>query len=199
MINRSMLGSLLAVVAVALRSARSSRCAFKGRVSPAIALLALLVAAGCGTRVHEHVLEVVVLDPSGRLGTPPHEVGVFDGRMGRSAEWARKTAGTAGSLPYRTTFSTVDTVAAGVARPEKVELALWLPGLEPEGFYALRVEPKAQPAGSTTLHVARFDESPADAGAPSLAVRWTASPVEKGWRLALELVVPADARGEKDG
>lgn len=193
-----MLGSLFDVLAVALRSARSSRRASKGRVPPAIALLALLAAAGCGTRVHEHVLEVVVLDPSGRLGTPPHEVGVFDWRMGRSAEWARKTAGTAGTRPYRTTFSTVDTVAAGVARPEKVELALWLPGLEPEGFFAFRVEPKAQPAGSVSLRPARFDESPADAGAPSLAVRWTTSPVEKGWRIALELAVPADAGSEKD-
>ncbi len=186
------------MLAVALRTARSSRCASKGRALPALALLAAL-AAGCGTRVHEHVLEVVVRDPSGRLGAPPHEVGVFDWRMGRSAEWARKTAGTAGTRPYRTTFSTVDTIAAGVARPEKVELALWLPGLEPVGFYALRVEPKAQPAGRTTLRPVRFDESPADAVAPSLAVRWTTSPVEKGWRIALELAVPAHAGREKDG
>ncbi len=198
-INRPRNASLLFVLAVALRSARSSRLAAKGRVLPAIALLASLIAAGCGTRVHEHVLEVVVRDPSGRLGTPPHEVGVFDWRMGRSAEWARKTAGTAGVRPYRTTFSTVDTVSIGVARPEKVELALWLPGLEREGFYPLRVEPKARPAGNATLRPVRFDESPADGTARWLAVRWTTAPMERGWRLELDLEVPADAERGKDG
>lgn len=194
-----MIGPLRIVPAKALGSTPSSRRAPKRGVLPWIALLAALAAAGCGTRVHEHALEVAVRDPSGRLGSPPHEVGVFDWRMGRSAEWAQKTAGTAGSTPYRTTFSTVDAVTVGVARPEKVELALWLPGLMREGFYALRVEPKARPDGSATLRATRFDESPAGAGAPSLTVSWTAAPVEKGWRVALELAVPATAGRENDG
>lgn len=193
-----MIGPLRIVPVLALGSAPSARRAPKGGALPVIALLAALAAAACGTRVHEHALEVAVRDPSGRLGTPPHEVGVFDWRMGRSAEWAQRTAGTAGSTPYRTTFSTVDAVTVGVARPEKIDIALWLPGLEREGFYALRVEPKARPDGSATLRPIRFDESPPGAGAPSLAIRWTAAPAEKGWRVALELAVPATAGREKD-
>lgn len=168
------------------------------RLFPGLVLLSALAAPGCGTRVHEHAVEIVVRDASGRLGAPPHEVGVFDWRMGRSAEWARKTSGRAGPGPFRTTFSTVDTVTVGVARPEKVDLALWLPGLEPEGFYALKVEPKARPAGSATLRPARFDEAPAG-DAPALDVRWTATPIEGGWRLAFELEAPPAGGEGSDG
>lgn len=152
---------------------------------------ATLVLAACGTGVHEHALEVWVNDPSGRLGAGPWEVSVFDGRMGRSEEWARKTMGTvAAGAPWTTTFSTVDTVTLGTARPAKVDLWLYVPALEGRGFFQVRLEPQARPAALVEGAFGSFGEAVPAAEAPKLGVRYTATAVEKGWRLALTLEVP---------
>lgn len=154
-------------------------------------LLILVTLLGCGTRVHEHALGIAVVDPSGRLGPPPHGVSVFDGRMGRSAEWAERTLGTASpGAPWRTTFSTVDTVTVGVARPAKVDLWLYLPALDRRGFFFLHVEPAARPDGEAAIAFAPFGDSFPAGEVPQLTVRWDAAPKEKGWRIGLTLDVP---------
>lgn len=130
-------------------------------------------------------------DASGRIGPPPHEVSVFDGRMGHSAEWAERTMGTAApGAPFRTTFSTVDTVTVGVSRPAKVDLWLYLPGLDRRGFYYLHLEPAARPAGEAALAFSPFGDSGPGEEVPGLTVRWSAAPAPKGWRIGLRIEVP---------
>lgn len=133
-------------------------------------------------------------DPSGRLGPPPHEVSVFDGRMGHSAEWAERTMGTsAPGAPFRTTFSTVDTVTVGVSRPAKVDLWLYLPGLDRRGFFFLHLEPAARPEGEAVLAFSAFGDSGPAEDVSSLTVRWSAAPAPKGWRIGLRIDVPPDS------
>jgi hypothetical protein len=152
---------------------------------------ATAVLAACGTGVHEHSLEISVSDPSSRLGAGPWELSVFDGRMGRSEEWARKTMGTASaSAPWRTAFSTVDTVTLGMARPAKVDLWLYLPALERRGFFQVRLEPQARPSGHADAAFGSFGEAVPPADVPKLDVRYTATAAEKGWSFALTLEVP---------
>lgn len=161
------------------------------RVRAALLLLFAASLLGCGTGVHEHALEVAVSDPSGRLGPPPHEVSVFDGRMGHSAEWAERTMGTAApGAPFRTTFSTVDTVTVGVARPAKVDLWLYLPGLDRRGFFFLHLEPAARPEGEAALAFSPFGDSRPAGELPGLTARWSTAPAPKGWRIGLRIEVP---------
>lgn len=132
-------------------------------------------------------------DPSGRLGAGPWEVSVFDGRMGRSEEWARRTMGTVPpGAPWTTAFSTVDTVTVGMARPAKVDLWLYLPALERRGFFQLRLEPQARPSALVEGAFGSFGEAVPAAEAPKLAVRYTVRAAEKGWRLELTLEVPGE-------
>jgi hypothetical protein len=58
-----------------------------------LVVLLALPGLACSTIVDEHTVEVLVSDPSQRLGKPPYEVSVFDRSMGSSPEWARKTMG----------------------------------------------------------------------------------------------------------
>lgn len=159
---------------------------------PVLLAAATLALAACGTGVHEHAVEVSLSDPSGRLGAGPWEVSVFDGVMGRSEEWARKTIGTASAgAPWRTTFPTVDTVTVGTARPAKVDLWIYLPALERRGFFQVRLEPQARPSALVPAAFGAFAEPVPAAEAPTLGVRYAATAAEKGWRLALTLEVPA--------
>lgn len=156
-------------------------------------LASALALASCGTGVHKHAVELTVHDPSGRLGPGPWELAVFDGRMGRSEEWARKKMGTAApGAPWRTSFSTVDTVTLGTARPAKVDLWLYVPAIERRGFFQLRLEPRARPTALVEGAFGSFGEAVPAAGAPKLAVRYAARAAEKGWHLELTLEVPGE-------
>lgn len=123
----------------------------------------------------------VVRGPAGRLGAPPHEVGVLD-PMGRRAERARRISATAGPEPFGTRSSPTDVETAGVARPDEGSLALRLPGLEPERSGPPTVESNARSEGCAVLRPARYDEKPAPPGTPASAVRWEATPSEGGSR-----------------
>ncbi len=165
---------------------------------PALSLLVVLCSAliaalsGCGTGAFRHDVEIALADPSGRLGVAPHEVSVFDWRMGQSAEWARRTIGpTSPTAPYRCEYGTVDTVVAGARRPERVELALFVPALEARGFFVVKLEPKRRPEGEVSASFAPWGEYFPAAQAPRLAIRYAALPGPKGWRLALVVSVPA--------
>jgi hypothetical protein len=77
-----------------------------------------------------------------------------------------------------------------MSRPEKVEFALYLPRLERRGFFVLRLEPKARPAGEVAAAFAPWGDTFPAGKAPSLAVAYEAAPAPKGWRLVLRLEIP---------
>jgi hypothetical protein len=116
-------------------------------------ILGHLLVSGCGTGVFVHRFEIAVSDPAGRLGSPPFEVGIFDHTMGRSEEWARKTAGTAGpDAPYRGELRAVETKMVLDSSPApRVAVGLWLPAYEKAGFFQLILEPKADTEETVTL------------------------------------------------
>jgi hypothetical protein len=70
-----------------------------------VAVLGLSV-QGCGTVVYQHTVEVLVSDPSRRLGAPPIDVSVFDRQMGSTGDWAKKWMGpTSDQAPYKTQYT----------------------------------------------------------------------------------------------
>lgn len=118
-----------------------------------LVILTHLLLSGCGTGVFVHQFEIAVSDPSGRLGPPPIEVGIFDHTMGRSEEWARKTAGTAApDAPYRGEHRSVESKLVLDSSPApRVAVGVWLPAYERAGFFQLILEPKADREEILTL------------------------------------------------
>ena len=159
---------------------------------PLLAVLSLAF-LGCGTVVYRHTVEVVISDPSHRLGQSPVDVSVFDQRMGSTADWARRWMGpTSDAAPYRVPFRT--TSAATIfdpPRPDKVELALAVPRLEERGFFTLIVSPRPHASGQVKAAFVPYgDYFPAE-NALTLPVQYTATPEPKGWHLVIRLLVPS--------
>ena len=92
-------------------------------------LLAGFALIACGNAVFNHTVDVVVSDPTHKLGSEPLEVSVFDSRMGSTSDWARKFMGlTSDSAPYRTPYTSMKVVTIfDPPRPDELELALALP------------------------------------------------------------------------
>jgi hypothetical protein len=163
------------------------------RAAPAIVWSMLL--AACGTAVFDHVVEVQVSDPSGRLGAGPIEVSVFDKQMGQSAEWARRTMGVARpGAPY---VGRVSSTAAKMiydhSPPAQLEVGLALPAYESRGYFLLSLPPSTDQEHKASAPFIPYGAYFADPGSPApplpLRVRTTAA--RKGWRLHVTVDVPA--------
>ena len=167
------------------------------RTSPrtALGVLALIFALpvlGCGTVVYQHTVEVLVSDPSRRLGPPPIDVSVFDRRMGYSEDWARKfMKPTSDAAPYKAPYTSMKTVTIfDPPRPADLEVALALPSYESRGYFALILTPGSATSGEKRAGFVPYgDFFPAEQ-APTLSVQYTATPEPKGWHIVLRLLVP---------
>ena len=170
-----------------------SRLSCPRRLSVMVALVAAVALPGCGTGVFIHRFEITIADPGGRLGAPPHELSIFDPQMGRSEEWARKTAGTtAPAAPFITTYNTVESRMLFDSGPSpRVAAALWLPAYEKAGFFQLVVEPKAGAETTVTLPFAPWaDFYPDGAKVVPLTARVRSEPGDRAWILRVTLEVP---------
>lgn len=126
-------------------------------------LLPLLVfsiaaAAGCGTGVYNHRIEVTLNDPSNRLGPAPVEVSVFNKTQGSSEDWARRTMGTtAPGAPYVGEVGATDTkMVYDRTPPTDVAAGLALPSLETGGYFVFNVRPAEGIEQTTMLTYASY-------------------------------------------
>ena len=155
-------------------------------------LLAGFALIACGNAVFNHTVDVVVSDPTHKLGSEPLEVSVFDSRMGSTSDWARKFMGlTSDSAPYRTPYTSMKVVTIfDPPRPDELELALALPKRESRGFFWVKLRPGAARAGTERAGFAPYHEFDRIDPVPRLDVQYTATPEPKGWHLVLRLLVP---------
>jgi hypothetical protein len=160
------------------------------------ALLLSIIAAGCGTGVYHHRIEISLNDPTKRLGDGPVEVSIFDNVMGYSDEWARRTMGTASpGTSYSGTVSDTDTkMVYDRTPPERVQAGLAVPALEKGGFFVLHVKPAAGSEVATTLPYKSYLVSTAEEDRiQPLTARVTGTPSSKGWTLHVTVDVPPAA------
>ena len=155
-------------------------------------LLAGFALIACGNAVFNHTVDVVVSDPTHKLGSEPLEVSVFDSRMGSTSDWARKFMGlTSDSAPYRTPYTSMKVVTIfDPPRPDELELALALPKFESRGFFWVKLRPGAARTGTERAGFAPYHEFDRIDPVPRLDVQYTATPEPKGWHLVLRLLVP---------
>ncbi|HTM34439.1 MAG TPA: hypothetical protein VL263_24190 [Vicinamibacterales bacterium] len=149
--------------------------------------------AGCGTGVFTHHLEIAIADPNGRLGPPPHDVAIFDSLMGRSEEWARRTAGTTSpGTPFETSYDTVESRMMFDSSPSpRVAAALWLPAYEKAGYFQLVIEPKAGAETTITLPFAPWaDFYPDGAKVVPLTARVRSEAGDRAWTLRVTIAIP---------
>lgn len=148
--------------------------------------------AACGTAVYKHQVEVTVLDPNHRLGPPPYDIGFFDWRMGTSPEFALKSAGKASdTAPFQGVTSTMASVLVfSGPRPDSLELSLALPALTSNGFFHLTFRPQATPSGDQAASYQLYEGSAPAGNGPRLNYRYSAEPLDNGWRLTITLLVP---------
>jgi hypothetical protein len=160
------------------------------------ALVVLLL--GCGTAVYKHTIEVVVNDPTRRLGPPPIDVSVFDKQMGYSSDWARKFMGpTSDDAPYTVPFSSQKTVTIlDPPRPNELSLGFALPAYESRGYFWLLMNPGSKASGELRAAFIPYGEYFPPQQTTTMTVQYTAKPEPKGWHVMLRLLVPP---GEREG
>lgn len=109
----------------------------------AVAALASVVLAACGTSAVANQVVVSVDRTSGAVGAGPLDVGVFDTLMGGSSEYAAKFRGTTTEeRPYVGTVATTVTRMIGDdSPPERLDLGVWIPAIADGGYYAVSVGP----------------------------------------------------------
>ena len=149
--------------------------------------------AGCGTGVFTHHLQIAIADPNGRLGPPPHGVAIFDSLMGRSEEWARRTAGTTSpGKPFETSYDTVESRMMFDSSPSpRVAAALWLPAYEKAGYFQLMIEPKAGAETTITLPFAPWADFYSDgAKVVPLTARVRSEAGDRAWTLRVTIDIP---------
>ncbi len=159
-------------------------------------VLVHLVIASCGTGVFVHAFEMAIADPSGRLGSPPVEVGIFDHTLGRSEEWARRTAGTAApGAPYRGEHRSVESRMVLDSSPaSRVAVGLWLPAYERAGFFQLSIEPRAGEVQRVRLpFVPWADSYPEGSKVVPLSATVRSTAGEGAWVFHVTLEVPPAA------
>lgn len=162
-----------------------------------LVILAHVVAAGCGTGVFVHRFEIAVSDPSGHLGAAPVEIGIFDPTMGRSEEWARKTAGTAApGSPYRGEHRSVESkMVFGSSPASRVAVAVWLPAYEKAGFFQLILQPEAGSEQAITLPFAPWADSyPEGSKVRPLSATVRSEARDGAWIFHLTIEVPPAAQ-----
>ncbi|MCC7034507.1 MAG: hypothetical protein IT179_16930 [Acidobacteria bacterium] len=156
-------------------------------------VLVHLIVSACGTGVFVHTLEIAVSDPTGRLGPPPVEIGIFDHTMGRSEEWARRTAGTAApGAPYRGEHRAVETKTVLDSSPSRrVAVGVWLPAYHSAGFFQLVIEPGTNAVQRVTLpFVPWADSYPEGRTVIPLAATVRSEAVDGAWALRMTIEVP---------
>jgi hypothetical protein len=175
----------------ARRSTYRSRSISRVLRAAVVAVLGLSV-PGCGTVVYQHTVEVLVSDPSRRLGPPPIDVSVFDRQMGSTGDWAKKWMGpTSDQAPYETQHTSTKTVTIfDPPRPPDLEVSVAVPAYESRGYFWLLLKPGSSPSGEQRAGFVPYGDSfPADQ-VPTMTVQYTATPEPKGWHLVLRLQVP---------
>lgn len=161
------------------------------RIPFAVAVCATVAVAACGTASFEHRFEVVLNDPSSRLGAGP-EVSIFDYKMGRSEEWARRTIGVAtASKPYSGAVGD-QAVQWGWDwhLPPDVEAGLAIPALEKNGYFVVNLAAPGAAQATTLAFVPYSSDYPEGLQVKPLAARYQADPADKGWRITLTVDIP---------
>lgn len=145
----------------------------------------------CGMSSFKHTVEVVVVDPSRRLGSPPYDVSVFDPRMGSTSDWAKRWMGpTSDSAHYKVEYAqTAMSTAFGPPRPDKVDMGLAVPGYDSRGLFFVSVEPAKTRSGKVRAAFTPYSDNFKEQ-APRLDVEYTATPEPQGWHLLLRLLIP---------
>ena len=157
-----------------------------------VVILGLAMLA-CGMAVYNHTVEVVVSDPTRRLGPAPIDVSVFDRKMGTTGDWARKFMGpTSDAAPYKAPYTSMKTVTIfDPPRPAELEVSVAVPAYESRGYFSLLLKPGSARSGEQRAGLVPYgDVFPAEQ-APTLTVQYTATPEPKGWHVVLRLQVPA--------
>ena len=161
-------------------------------------LFSLCNSASCGTAVFDHVVEVRVADPTGRLGVPPIEVSIFDKQSGQSEEWAHRTIGKAGpNSPYvGKVWSTATKTIFDSSLPKRVEMGLAVPAYESRGYFVLALEPAAGEEQRVTAAFAPYGAYFADANSEivPLPLRVRSEKGKKGWLIHVTIDVPPRSR-----
>ncbi|MBC8086913.1 MAG: hypothetical protein H7Z40_06580 [Phycisphaerae bacterium] len=152
----------------------------------------LFATSACGTALYKHEVQIIVDDPTGRLGSAPLEVSVFDSRMGTTKEFARKTVGvSSAAAPYTRNFSTTAGVLVGSEpRPDSLEFSVSVPAIIERGFFVLRVKPGVSLSGDATAGYLLHSESEPAGDGPTLQFHYSATPLPDGWALQIRLKVP---------
>jgi hypothetical protein len=161
-----------------------------------LVMLTHLLVSGCGTGVFVHRFEIAVSDPAGRLGAFPVEVGIFDHTMGRSEEWARKTAGTAApGAPYLGEHRSVESKMALDSSPAtRVAVSVWLPAYEKAGFFQLILEPRAGAEETITLPFVPWGDAYSEGSkVRPLSAIVRSEPDDGAWSFHITLEVPPAA------
>ena len=164
----------------------------RGATVLAAVLCLVLTLGGCGTGVVEDTYEVSVSDPSGRVGPPPVEVGVFDSAMGQGREWAARTQRTSspGSPYVGTVSSTVTRLVLDSSLPASVQAGVSLPGYAPDGWFALQAPATPGVEQRLSLPYLPYGVPGTDRPAPLPAVL-TVVEGDRGWLVRLVLQVPS--------
>jgi hypothetical protein len=160
-------------------------------------LTCLLTSAACGTVVFVHTIEVRVSDPSGRLGSAPVEVSVFDNQMGQSAEWAQRTMGTTRpDAPYvGRVSSTTAKMIFDHSLPERITISLAVPVYEPDGYFVLELAPPTSEERVVAAPFVPYGASFAEGGSGvmPLRLRVRSEKDEAGWSVRVTIEVPASS------
>jgi hypothetical protein len=155
--------------------------------------VAALLSIGCGTAVYDHQFEVVINDPTGRLGSGPVDISIFDKVMGYSEEWARRTMGVAtATKPYvGTVGDTATKWAWDSSLPPSVVAGLAVPAVEKNGYFVVDISPVRGTAKTAALAFAPYGSYfPEGNTVAPLAVRYEGEPAGKGWRIRLTVDIP---------
>lgn len=144
--------------------------------------ICLLAAAGCGTAVYDHTIEVTALHGAAETT----EVGVFDRQMGYSRDWAHRALGpSSASAPHVGTVSTTATVTLADSKQARpVTLSLAVPELTDDGYFQLTIdEPLRQQLRQAQFcgYGAYFPE----ANAAAIPVTVSAEAKEGDWKVEL--------------
>lgn len=144
--------------------------------------IGLLAAAGCGTAVYDHTIEVTALHGAAETT----QVGVFDRQMGYSQDWAHRALGpSSASEPHVGRISTTATVTIADSKQARpVTLSLAVPEITDDGYFQLTIDqPLRQQLRQAQFcnYGAYFPE--ADAAAIPLTV--TAAATDGRWKIQL--------------
>lgn len=139
--------------------------------------------------MYDHQIDVRVVS---REGTPvQHRVSIFDHSMGYSREWAERAIGVSTpAQPYSGKVSSTATVTLlNHPLPPRLDIAFELPEVSADGYYLMSVDLPAESGRDGKAAFVHFDEYFPEANAPTLSVKYVSSPLNKGWRVRLDVQI----------